>query len=787
MKKYVKIWIMLMVLTAVFLVACGGEEEPTPVPPTKAIPTDIPPTAVPTEVPTETPTEVPPTATPEPTPEMMGETYESEAGGYTIDLPDGWFANELFGMGMFTSTDMELDAMEDLSTLENAIAIVMGGAMAELEGDDPFDMLDQATDEFEMEEGMEIVDGPTAITVNGNDGAMLSVRGDADGTEIYATIATLTNDVNSVVLMAISPVADEEENAPLFEAMVNSITISEEEITNPFGDMGFEDTPVPDAVDAGSLTMNEAVAGLILENAAVSWSFNGTAGTAYDLAVTPTDENLDVIVDVIDETGASILPFGAVDDSFDEEIVTFDIPADGIYKAVLYGFGSSNGAYTLILTGVGESSSQPAGNVTYSETVEGVVPENETITHEFQGIAGMIINVVVTPTDDQLDAVVDIIDADGNSIIGGEVDDSFGEEVISDVVIPADGTYNVSVRGFAGGSGPYELTYSEMGEATSNTGGSIPTGEGGGSISYGESATGEITSSDGNAWAFNASKGDFIDVTVEPYNELDVMVDVVDSAGNSLLIDGAVDASFDVEMVRVVPIPADGQYAVVVTGYDANATGSYDLYLNETLGGGAGTILFIYNEFTDPEEEEYTYPFTAAANEIVTLSVDPDGELDVVVGVYNEETDELIEEVDYSTGREELIFYAEELGNYYFTVSSYEGTIGGFDLILSGSHNMIPEIFVEDGIIGRVTDGQVLSYGYYGEAGTTVSFVIESDDNMDMVMSIEDLDGNILADVDDGLSGEGETLSYTFEEGLYIFVNAFEFYDEAGNFALYVE
>ena len=368
------------------------------------------------------------------------------------------------------------------------------------------------------------------------------------------------------------------------------------------------------------------------------------------------------------------------------------------------------------------------------------------------------------------------------SIIGGEVDEAFDAEEISNIVLPADGTYSVVIRGFAGGGGGYELIFNGGGSGTA-----MPAGEGGGSLSYGELVAGEVTAAGGNVWTFTGSEGDFVDVTVEPYDGFDVVIDLVDSDGNSMLLDGAIDNSFDIELLRVVPIPADGQYAVVVTGYADGETGSYDLYLSETLGEEAGTVLFVYNEFTEPDEEGFTYPFTAAAGEYVTLYVNPVDDLDVILGVYNEATDELIEEVDDYFGREEIVFYAEELDNYYFLVTSFDGGVGGFDLILSGSAYMIPEIFVDDGIIGRVVDGEVLSYGYYGEAGTTVSFTIESDENMDMIINLEDLDENILVDMDDGLSGEGEILTYTFEESLYIFVNVSEFYGDAGNFALYVQ
>ncbi len=795
MKIYSRLLVMLMLLTAVFLVACGGEEEPTPVPPTEvpptAVPTEVPPTEVPpTEVPpTEVPpTEVPPTATPEPEPDVAMTTHESVDGGYTVEYPEEWFANEIFGMGLFSSNEVSLEDMGDMNDLDGGVVIIMGGAMAEVEGEDPMDMLDQASGEFDMsEDDMEILEGPTAVTINGNDAALLTVKGDADGTEIYATIAVLTNGINDVVVMAIAPAADEDTYASIFDAMLNSIEISEEELPNPFGDIGEVEVPEMDAINTGTLAFGTEVAGLVIEDTAMSWTFEGTADSALNLVVTPLADELDVIVDVVDADGMSILPFGEIDDAFGEEIVAFDVPADGTYLVILHGFAGSGGAYNLILTEDGAAAVPAAGDgaVLYTETVSGIVPVDETITHEFEGVAGGVINVVVTPTDDDLDAVVDIWDADGNSIIGGEVDEEFDVETLTGIVLPADGTYQVAIRGFAGGGGAYDLTYTEIDGSGAAP---MPTGEGGGAIGYGDLVTGDVTSDDGNMWTFIGAEGDFVDVTVEPADDFDVIVDVVDSAGNSMLPDGAADSSFDTEFVRVVPISANGQYAIIVTPYADGEVGTYDLVLNETLLEGAGSILFVSNEFTDPEEEGFTYPFTADAGEYVTLYVVPESlELDVVLGVYYAETDELIEEIDNSTGREELIFYAEELDNYYFLVTSFEGSIGGFDLALSGSENVIYEITVGDGLVGRFINGEMLTYGYYGEAGTTVTFIIESDDNMDMVITLEDMDANILIEMDDEVSGDGELLTYTFEESLYIFVNVTEFYGDTGQFALYVE
>ena len=791
MKFRSRILMMLLLLTAVLLVACGGKEEPTPVPPTAVPPTAVPPTAVPTQVPpTEVPTQVPteapptevPTATPEPAPALALTTQESEAGGFTIDYPEDWFANEMFGIGMFTSEDIDPEAFDDLSTLDGAVVIVMGGAMAETEGDDPMAMLENATGNIDIaDEDMEIVNGPTTITINGNDGATMSVRGDADGTRIYGKITTLTNGVNSVVIMAIAPVEEEETFAPIFDVMVDSVEISEDEIVDPFGAV---ETPALDAINTGSLTLGEDVAGLVVEDSSMSWSFDGVAGDPLTLVVTPLDDELDVVVDVVDADGVSILPYGEVDESFSEETVVFDVPADGTYLVILHDFAGGGGTYNLVLTAGGTVGTPPVANgvILYTETISGVVPVDETVTHEFNGIAGDVINVVVTPTDDELDAVVDIWDADGNSIIGGEVDEEFDVETLSGIVLPADGTYFVAIRGFAGAGGAYELIYTETdGSGQSAT----PMGDGT-AIAYNDDVSGEVVDATGNVWSFMASKGDYVDVTIAPFDDFDVVVDLVDSMGNSILFDGAVDESYDTEFLRAIPILDDGAYSVVVTGLDGSA-GSYDMLLTETLEGGSGSIVYVSDEFTDTDIEGHAYPFTANVDEWVVLHVDPDAGLDVAIGVYKSETDELIKEVDGYTGREELVFQATELDNYYFLVTTVDDTVGTYDALLTGSDSVIYELIAGDFIVGRVADGAEISYGYAGTAGETAVFTLESDDHMDMILNLEDLDGNVLVDMDDGLSGEGEVITYTFEDDMYIFVNISEFYGDTGNFAFHIE
>jgi len=206
MKSYSRVLVLLMLITAVLLVACGGEDsasEPTPLP----------------------------------EPDIPMTVHESEAGGYTIDYPEEWFVSDLFGMGIISSMDTEAEEMDDMGA-EGAVVIVMGGPQEAIGGNgDPMVMLDEATANFDVESGaMEIVSEPTAVTINGANAAQMSVRGESEGNLIYASITVLANDMNGVIAMAITPVAEEETNAPIFDMMFDSIIVSEEEIINSLGE-----------------------------------------------------------------------------------------------------------------------------------------------------------------------------------------------------------------------------------------------------------------------------------------------------------------------------------------------------------------------------------------------------------------------------------------------------------------------------------------------------------------------------------------------------------------------
>ncbi|MCA9970719.1 MAG: hypothetical protein KC425_10915, partial [Anaerolineales bacterium] len=408
----------------------------------------------------------------------------------------------------------------------------------------------------------------------------------------------------------------------------------------------------------------------------------------------------------------------------------------------------------------------PAGELAMDTPVSSSLEDGAIADWTFTGSAGALFTLTVTPLDDEFDAVVDVRNADGESILGGEVDNSFDEEVV-EILLPATGTYTVRVRGFADVGGTYALLL---------TGGSSGLPEGTTIIGYGESVTG--STADEAVFYFLGQAGDLVDLTVTPDGDLDVVVDVVDAAGASVLEDGAVDWSFDVESLRLVAIPADDLYGIVVSGF-GGAAGTYELALDRTLGGGMDTAMRFDGSVA--ADESAAYAFTAEAGDRVRVFVQPEGEFDVVVSLLTADG-AVLAEVDERFGFEELAFEVPEAGEYAFQVSGFDGAGGAYAATLLVPRTARVVLAADALVYGRFTDIDTLAYTLTGAAGQSAVIEMTPDMDTDAVLRILDAAGDELVSMDDAFSGEAETLTYVFDAAGDVTLEAADFFFGGGGF-----
>ena len=391
------------------------------------------------------------------------------------------------------------------------------------------------------------------------------------------------------------------------------------------------------------------------------------------------------------------------------------------------------------------SGSTTEGSLSYGETVRSSVPLGESSAWTFIGVEGEVIDVIAMPIDESLDLTVDILDSDGTSILtGGPVDEAFGTEEIRRLELPSSDEYTVILEGFAGSSGEYELTVSEAGISAPST-----------TIAVGDRLTGIIGPDELADYAFLSTDGRPVAVVVEPEGDLDVVVELIHPQ------DGIVaeeDSSFDRETLSFTPT-AGLEYLIRVRGF-AGAGGEFAISLAESSLASGSTIIA---RDTLPEDHEgHAFPFEASEGAFATAVVEPEGDLDIVLEVWEDlETDEQLDSVDLSYGTEEIEFIVPETALYFFNVLGFEGRGGDYTITLSGDQNVVFEVAYDDVVEGILGDAGFLEYRLRLDAGESVSFTVHSDESLDAVIEVVDRNGNLLADSDDGFSGETEQLTFT--------------------------
>lgn len=799
-KKF-RFLVLLVTILALILTACGGgEEEPeaTTAPAATDEPAATePPAATATTAPTNTPepTATPaPTNTPEPTATadvLAGfQQVTSEISGITIGYPGDWASSVEEGSGeirMASSEELLTSDDLDLGAFSGSFAVAIGfdaetAALMAGGGDatDPVALLTvfQGVITADTEDAtFTQTQEPTAVEVNGMSAATMAFAVEGSDTDGVMHMGLIMGENQIGILIAAAEESVAEGLPAIFDAMLASIEFSEPVLP---------DLPTTTGLDSqGFLLYGDSVEGTLTADAPAVWDFIGLEGEVVDITVEPVD--FDVVVDVLDADGVSILPNGPVDNSFDTETIeALAIATSGPYYISITGFAGAVGDYTLTIvqsgTGTTTVSGETSGSLAYGDTVAGAVASSdESSLWSFEAAGGDVVNITVDP-DDQLDAVVDVLDASGNSILdSGEVDNSFDVEEILDLVIPADGTYTVAIRGFAGGTGNFELTLESSGSGSTGS-----TGTTSGSTEYGATTTGEITSADASLISFRGFANDVVELTVSPAGDLDVVVDVLDANGESVMFLGSdYDRSFGEEYIPAVWLPEDGEYFVAVKGF-AGATGQYDVTVDLAFDGVPGSFIFASDSLTEDATEDF-FRFTANVGEVVHLFVSPLDGLDVAIDVYNDDTDELAQETtDATFGVENAAFEVTEDGNYYFSVFGFDGALGDYDAIFYGSDFVILELAYGDGVVGRIGE-EYIEYAFYGEAGDEVIFSLETQDDIDMVMQILDLDDNVLGESDVEGAGGSESLTFTYDSEGLIIIRVYEFSSQPGDYLLFVD
>lgn len=640
--KHFRFILMLALLAGLPALACGflQDEGETLTPPATA------PSA--TEAPPPTP--VPETPTPDVISTADFQEYESESRGITFRYPQEWVLEE--GGDFVTAVSDEELLQSDTFDREGAGMIIAVGPAGELEGDSADEALRSAIDEMPFVESPQIISGPETLTIAGQEASAATVEG----------------------------------------------------------------------VDEVS------------------------------------EETLVILVTLIRHEGRAAVAAGITLSSYQDQ---FRPTLDAI-------------AQTIEL-------SEPAGpdiegSLAYGETVQGNVPLGESSAWTFIGVEGEIIDVIAMPVDESLDLMVDVLNSEGASILSdGPVDEAFGTEEVRRLELPASDEYTVLLNGFAGSSGEYELTVSEAGVTAPSA-----------TIAIGDRLTDTIGPDELADYAFISADGLPVTTIVEPEGDLDVVIEIIHPQDGIIAEE---DSSFGRETLSFTPT-AGLEYLIRVRGF-AGAGGEFTISLAESNLASGSTI--VASDTLPEDHEGHAFPFQALEGSFATAVVEPEGEFDVVLEAWEDlETDEQLDSIDLSFGAEEIEFIVPETGLYFFNVVGFEGQGGDYAITLSGDQNVVFEIAYDDGVDGVLGEAGYLEYRIRLDPNESAHFTLQPDETLDAVIEIFDLDGNLLADADEGISGEREELTFTAPAGVEddtIFVLRVSAFDGVGGgaFTLIVE
>lgn len=428
----------------------------------------------------------------------------------------------------------------------------------------------------------------------------------------------------------------------------------------------------------GSLIDGRILEGELAEGTKDVWTFNVEEASYVTLSLEPEDAVLDLTLTLISPFGQTIAQIDSGYAGDTEVAADVYLTENGRYVVEVSDFFNLAGPYRLSLTMAEEPQYTSAGKIQSGQAIESVLPVNTQHVWTFQGAAGSLVSIVLSPKDNKMDAILNLYGPEGDRLVALDEGFSGDPEVISGFELPVTGSYTIWVSSFADNGGRYSLSLDEGGEATKNF-------YDAGDLQYGDKRSETLNTSEAHAWFFQGRPGDEVRIVVRPLTDiLDLEVWL-----------------FDPDVERL-------------TARDEFAAGDTEII-----------------EFTLPEE-----------------------------------------------------------GQYLILVREFFGEAGAYEIELSASQAAAPEfagrINYDEPVNGTLAPQQMALWLFDGQEGDVLNIELTpGSESQDMVLMVQDPQGNTILEVDDGLAGQSETIrGFTIPNDSQWGLIVKSFYEEAGTYSL---
>jgi hypothetical protein len=509
-----RLFITLLLVLATVLIACGGEEEPTPEPIIPATATTVPATDTPvpptnTPEPTATP-EPEPTATPEPEPTATPEAAEEEAddtkpagsSSAAIDLtgtldvlldttlvegaPDSYDIDAVAGQPLLlaaiphTDIDLVVALTESDGTELIAVDSSFSGNIEALV------FVPQVTEplKFSVSEYFEEAGDYTAVATNATVYETASI---ADGGAIarytvpaqadHSLLLILTTEDETFDTVVIVYDTDGNEIAYVDNALggENEVLLFRPESAEDmvievsgYDDMGGDFTLAAGYTSAAPVEVVPTVRSVLDEPGSEIITFY-TVDSADETHSFPfilaEGDSIGFVVESFDDFDDATTEFDALitvqnadgdilethDAAFITEEFIFTAGENGLYYFIVSGVDGSTGGYTAYMY----TGPDAIPDVAIYDLVNGKLPEESDIEYGYFEEAGSKVRVRVTPAE-ALDIILQIVDADDKLL--AETDAGLaGEPEYLEFELPENTTYYIRVSGYNGAGGDFVM------------------------------------------------------------------------------------------------------------------------------------------------------------------------------------------------------------------------------------------------------------------------------------------------------------------------------------------
>lgn len=401
----------------------------------------------------------------------------------------------------------------------------------------------------------------------------------------YATLTANPNNLDTdLTLLLIAPSGQVLDQADfglpgevevMFDVPLPETGVYQVEVAEFFGETGrytlsLALSQTPQFEDGGEINLSQVITGELMEGARPVWTFRGDAGQLVTIVLTPLNEQLDLIFELVGPDGQLLT---TKDETFvgdPEVLVGFELPVTGTYKVQIRSFSDKGGGYTLALDEGGENTSNfyDAGDLVYGNVKRDALQENEVHAWFFEGHTGDEVTVLVTPLGENLDMDIWLLDPLVHRLAQKDENLS-GEGEMIEMTLPVDGLYAVMVQEFFGEPGEYEISITAKGYDNL---------EDAGEIDYGQTVTGTLLPGKGAVWHFAGTANTTIELTLTPDDDRGDLVLILRDPDGEEVARVDLNLAGEPEQLRSFNIPRDGDWTIVIKEF-FDEGGPYELKL----------------------------------------------------------------------------------------------------------------------------------------------------------------------------------------------------------------